>query len=63
MDRFSSMTPQQVLAEVRKQETHIDRLNGVIEAQKWVTDLADALLAVPYKAPLTCSRAASDYGL
>jgi hypothetical protein len=50
MDRFSSMTPQQVLAEARKQETHIDRLNGVIEAQKWVTDLADALLAVPYKA-------------
>ena len=63
MDRFSSMTPQQVLAEARKQETHIDRLNGVIEAQKRVTDLADALLAVPHKAPLSCSRAASEYAL
>lgn len=50
------MTPQQVLAEARK-------LDAVVETQKWVTALMDALLAVPYKGPLSCSRAASDYAV
>lgn len=54
MNRFSLATPPQLLLE------EIDRLSVVIEAQKWVTALADALLAVPHKGTIPCSRAASD---
>ncbi len=62
MDRFSSLTPQQVLAEARKQDVEIARLTAVIEAQRLVTAFADALLAVSHKRPLSCFRAASSYG-
>ncbi len=57
-DRFAMMGPEQLLYEARRLDAENNRLASLLEAQRLVTALLDAVLAVPYEQPLACSSAA-----